>query len=89
MNRQLPPPQEVVRRGEEVYERKLKALLEPSQEGKVVVVDVDSGDYEVDTDALRASQRLRARLPEGLFYATRVGFRTLGSMGGGLRERST
>ena len=40
---------------------------------KVVVIDVESGDYETDPDDAAATARLNARRPRALTYAVRVG----------------
>jgi hypothetical protein len=57
-----------------VYERLVRPTLRPEDEGKFVVVDVDTGDFEVDEDDSTAVMRLRARLPEGEFWLFRVGY---------------
>ena len=45
-------PSDVVRRGDEIYNRLLRTKPEPDQNGKIVAIDVDSEDYEVGTDVL-------------------------------------
>ncbi len=39
------------------------------------MLDVESGDYEVDADELAAIGRARAKHPGRLFYILRVGYR--------------
>ena len=77
-------PVEIEVSGETIYREKIKALVEPAENGKFVVIDVESGDYEIDEDALTASTRLRERRPHGVNYGIRVGYRTAFSLGGGL-----
>jgi len=67
---------------ERIYKEKLRPLLEPLHNGKYVVIDVDSGEYELDADHLAASDRAAAKKPGASLYATRVGSRTLGRVGG-------
>ena len=50
-------PVEIEVSGETIYREKIKALVEPAENGKFVVIDVESGDYEIDEDALTASTR--------------------------------
>jgi hypothetical protein len=69
--------EEVARRGDEIYNRLLRARLEPDQNGKIIAIDVDSEDYEVGTDVLDVAHRLRARRPDALIYFLRVGDRVL------------
>jgi hypothetical protein len=38
-----------------------------------LVIDVESGEYEVADDALAASTRLRERNPDAVLYLMRVG----------------
>jgi hypothetical protein len=49
------------------------------------VVDVDTGEYEIDAEGIRASQRLRDRCP-GLdphrLFAIRIGFDAVYAVGG-------
>jgi len=89
----LPPPpppglspDEIARRGERIYEERLRAQLEPGDNGKFIVIDVETGLYEVDADHLAASDRAAAKRPPGggaaPFYAARIGSRTLGRIGG-------
>jgi len=71
-------------RGARLYEQKLRALLEPVHNGKYVVIDVDTGEYELDADHLAASDRAAAKRPGASLYAARVGSRSLGRIGGRL-----
>ena len=53
--------------------------------GKVVSIDVNSGDYEVvrdDADEIPALRRIRARHNHPQVFGLRVGYRTVGRMGG-------
>jgi len=68
--------QAFARRAEEYYARVLRARLEPDHKGECLVLDVDTGDYEVDADEMAAIHRARAKHPDTLFYILRVGYRT-------------
>ena len=65
--------QEVARRGKEIYEREIRAKVEPEQEGRFLVVDVNSGRYALADDELEAFDRVREESPDGLLYLVRVG----------------
>jgi hypothetical protein len=72
------PPQDpegFARRAEAYYARSLRAQLEPEHTGKYLVLDVESGDYELDEDEMAALDRARAKHPDRLFYILRVGYR--------------
>ncbi|HBL26921.1 MAG TPA: hypothetical protein DD490_08815 [Acidobacteria bacterium] len=64
---------EIAERGQALYEREIQGLLTAGDRGKVVVLDVETGAYELDTDDLAAVRRARAKHPEGAFYILRVG----------------
>lgn len=64
---------EVARRGQEHYERHLRARLEPTYQDQFVVIDVDSGDYFVGTTDQQAIATATERRPGGRFYLARVG----------------
>src|SRR5919198_609560 len=53
--------EEFARRGDEIYERDLRPHVEAGNEGKFIVIDIDTGAYEIDADELVASDRLLAR----------------------------
>ena len=52
--------EEFARRGDEIYDRDISPDVEPADEGKFVVIDIETGEYEVDQDELAASDRLLA-----------------------------
>jgi hypothetical protein len=67
--------EEFARRGDEIYERDIRPRVEKVDEGKFVVIDIDTGAYEIDEDELTASDRLLARNPNAQLWVTRVGSR--------------
>jgi hypothetical protein len=75
---------EIVRRGKELYERDIRPKVEADHYGKILVIDIETGDYEIDENYLAAADRVLARRPGAPLFGTRVGFRTLGRIGGRL-----
>jgi hypothetical protein len=67
--------EEFARRGDEIYEREIHPHLKPGDEGKFVVIDIETGDYEIDADELAASDRLLARHPDAQVWLRQVGSR--------------
>ena len=67
-------PEEIARRGQDYYDRFLRAKLEPKHRGKFLVLDIETGEYEIDRDEMAAIQRARARMPDRVFYILRVGY---------------
>ena len=81
-------PEAFARRAEEYYARNLRAKLEPGHKGEYLVLDVESGDYELDSDEMAAIDRARAKHPDRLFYILRVGYRASVFIGADANEAS-
>ncbi|HUB25679.1 MAG TPA: hypothetical protein VL992_09625 [Tepidisphaeraceae bacterium] len=77
-----PNNSQTAERGAAIYEERLRQVLEPVHNGKYLVIDVETGEYELDADHLAASDRAAAKRPGAPLYATRVGSRSLGRIGG-------
>ena len=80
--------EEVGRRGQELYEQQIRAQVETLENiGKIVVIDIETGAFEISQDGLTANKRALANHPEGTFYGVRVGYEAVESLsGGGLRR---
>ena len=66
---------EFAQRGDEIFERAVRPQLKAEDEGKFVVIDIETGAYEIDTDELSASDRLLASHPNAQTWLRRVGSR--------------
>ena len=58
--------------GVAMYE-KIRAEMEANEWGRMVVIDVNSGDYEVADDDLTATMRLFERRPDAVTWGELVG----------------
>lgn len=65
--------EEHARMGTELYERKIRPLVEAGNYGKIVAIAVDTGEYELGEEALPATKRLLNRLPDAQVWAVRIG----------------
>ena len=63
---------DVVAAGRAIY-AELQSKLEAEAWGRVVVIDVKSGDYEVDPNPIAAKRRLKARRPGITTFTKRIG----------------
>lgn len=71
---ELPPAsEEFAPLGQEIYERRVKPLLTPDDDGKYVAIDIATEDFEIDADEWDALVRLRRRGPVPRIYLLRVG----------------
>lgn len=67
--------EEFARRGDAIYDRDINPLVGPDDEGKFVVIDIETGAYEIGRDELAASDRLLARRFDAQMWTRRVGSR--------------
>lgn len=63
-------------RARTIYEA-IRDRLEPSLKGKIVAIEVESGEYFVRETVLDAANKARARHPEKVFHFFRIGFPTV------------
>jgi predicted solute-binding protein len=80
---------ELAERGNEIFERVIRPQVNVEEEAhKYVAIDVETEDFEVDSDQRSASDRLLERHPEarGRIFFRRVGSRFAQRIGGRLQE---
>jgi hypothetical protein len=78
-------PGEITARGEAIYRELIGSQIGPVEKGTFVVIDVDSGDYEIDARDATATRRLLKRKPAAVTYGVRVGHRAAYSHVSGFR----
>ncbi len=75
--------EEIDRRGQELYDRQIRDRVEtPENIGKQIVIDIETGEYEIDDDGLQASRRLPAKNPDAALYGLRIGYNAVYMIGG-------
>src|SRR5213078_3162176 len=75
--------EEIGRRGEELYEQSIRSKVESEENiGKMVVIDVETGDYEVDKLGLESARHLQAKRPDAALYGKRIGYDVSEAIGG-------
>lgn len=74
--------EEFARRGDLIYERDIEPRLCPEDRGKYVMIDIETGDYEIGADEIETTHRLRARMPDAQIWSKRVGYRYVRHFGG-------
>lgn len=67
--------EEVARRGDDLYEKTILPLLRAEDAGCYAVIDVGTGEYEIDENEMAASDRLLARHPEAQVWLRQIGSR--------------
>jgi hypothetical protein len=77
--------EEIARRGKALYEQNVRNLVEtPDNIGKIVSIDIETGDYEVGEDLISTGDRLFARHPGAALYGARIGYNAVYAVGGSL-----
>ncbi len=67
--------EECARRGDEIYARIIQPRITAEDEGKFVVIDVETEAYEIDQDEIAASDRLIVHTPNAQMWLMRIGSR--------------
>ena len=75
--------------GDKIYNEHIKPFINFEEDkGKFVVIDVESGDYEIDKRDAAATRRLYERRPDAVSHAVRIGRPTAYRMVGVKLNRS-
>jgi hypothetical protein len=81
--------EQVAARGEDIYDREIRLNVEADNRGKYLVLDIESGEYEVDRDDLTATKRLLAKRPNAILYGLRIGYPAAYRLGGLSKARQS
>jgi len=74
---------ERAKQAEDLYERKIRSVVEtPENIGKMVIIDIDTEDYELDDVGLASARTLQARNPAAILYGKRIGYNVAEALGG-------
>lgn len=68
--------EEIAQHGQCLYEQKIQSQLAESETGKFLVLDIETGQYEIDTDEMAALKRAKEKNPNAALYLLRVGSET-------------
>jgi len=66
--------EEHARRGSELYEPEIGPQIDASNHGRIVAIDIDSGEYEVADQGLDAANRLLLRRPAAQIWCVKIGY---------------
>ena len=69
------------RRGDVIYETQVSPLVEAKNQGKFVVIDIETGAFEVADDTMTATRRLRERIQDPQPWVVRIGYRAVHRFG--------
>lgn len=87
MEQPVTPLPDLGEQADAIYENELRPIVETEANiGKILVLDPESGDYEIDAMGIETSLRLQARHPGARLYAYRIGYKAIATFGGDLER---
>jgi hypothetical protein len=73
----------VAQRAKQLYENGIRQRVEVENNiGKMVIIDIESGDYEVDETGLQSARNLKAKNPNARLFGIRIGYKVAVAFGG-------
>ncbi|MBI3822800.1 MAG: hypothetical protein HY289_08990 [Planctomycetes bacterium] len=74
---------EIAERGTELYETRIRALVEAGNVGRYLAIDIETGDYAVADHRYDACMELKGKNPDAQIWGLRIGHVAAASFGGG------
>jgi hypothetical protein len=73
--------EEVVQRGHQLYDDQIRAQVETDNHGKIVAIDLVTGDFDIAEDSLTSAKKLLLRNPSAQVFCIRIGYRAVHRLG--------
>ncbi|NJM49141.1 MAG: hypothetical protein HC860_25685 [Alkalinema sp. RU_4_3] len=75
--------EDIAQRGHQIYDLTLRTQVETTENiGQIIAIDLNTSEYEIDPDLLIACNRLKARHPNTITWAGRIGYDAVYAIGG-------
>jgi hypothetical protein len=74
-------PDEFLTRGTKIYQDQVLPLLSQDCLGKIVAIDIETGEYAIANTTLEAADKMAEKLPEPQLWFERVGSETVHKFG--------
>jgi hypothetical protein len=74
--------EEFAQRGDLIYQNQIRPQVEFGNQGKIVAIDIETGNFEIDAREIAACNRLESRHPDAQIWIVRVGSRHVRRFGG-------
>lgn len=75
--------EEVAQRARELYETSIRQQVEREENiGKMVIIDVETGEYAIDNTGLESARYLRQQNPNTRLFGICIGYNVAASFGG-------
>lgn len=69
--------EEFAQRGELIYQTQIRPQVEAGNQGKIVAIDIETGDFEVANSPMLAVDKLYERKPDAQPWVIRIGHRAV------------
>ncbi|NJL80760.1 MAG: hypothetical protein HC917_21685 [Richelia sp. SM2_1_7] len=77
--------EEITQRRKELYDSNIRPQIETAENiGKIVSINIETGEYEIGDDLIVTSRRLREKQADAVIWAERIGFNAVYALGGTL-----
>lgn len=87
MSTSTPLDEMISKIGHEIYETQLRGKVETEENiGKLISIDINTGDYEIAEKLVQAIKRLQARRPDAEIWSERIGYDAVYGVGGSIRR---
>jgi hypothetical protein len=82
--------EEVAKRAKQLYESTIRQKVEiETNIGKMVIIDIETGAYEVEETGLKAARNLYAKHSYARLFGIRIGYNVAASFGGVMERVSS
>ncbi len=79
--------EEVGRRAKEIYENSIRQQVYTEENiGKMVIIDIETGEYAVDKIGIESAHLLRKKNPLARLYGIRIGYKVAASFSGDMER---
>lgn len=66
-------PEEIAKKGDEIYQKELKSKLEPQENGKYIAIEVKSKRYFIGITKEEVLDQAQKVFPDKIFFVRRIG----------------
>jgi hypothetical protein len=73
--------EEFAQRGDYLYENQIRPQVEAKNYGRIVAIDIETGEFELADDTMIATRQLYERLPDAQPWVVRIGYRAVHRFG--------
>lgn len=81
--------EEVAQRAKEFYENDIRQKVEYGENiGKMIVIDAESGEYEIDQTGVEGALKLKQKNPNARLFTIRIGYDVAVSFGGAMERNA-